>query len=219
MLTESPFDVRAAEYDGWYEKAPGKLIFTSEVKAFQEVLPSLPKPWIEIGVGSGRFAQALGIVTGIDPAGRLLEIARSRGIITLQGKIEDHFLPEESFGTAFLITTQCFLENPLTALKEIHCVLKRDGRLALGMIPADSSWGTYYRQKKQLGHPFYKHADFYTYDQVTSLLNKAGFSIVTTISTLQQKPGEVVTVEPPLPAYKKEAGFLVIIATKLNTPV
>jgi len=67
----SLFDSLASEYDAWFEQE-GKLIFDIEVKAFQEMLPLLPKPWLEVGVGSGRFAQALGIETGVDPSARLL---------------------------------------------------------------------------------------------------------------------------------------------------
>ena len=51
----SPFDILASEYDAWFEQE-GKLVFDIEVKAFQEVLPLLPGPWLEVGVGSGRFA-------------------------------------------------------------------------------------------------------------------------------------------------------------------
>jgi len=54
------FDSLASAYDAWFD-GEGKLIFAIEVKAFQEILPLLPKPWLEVGVGSGRFAQALGI--------------------------------------------------------------------------------------------------------------------------------------------------------------
>ena len=66
-----PFDALASVYDTWFEEE-GRLIFDIEVKAFQEVLPLLPKPWLEAGVGNGHFAQALGIDTGIDPSGKLL---------------------------------------------------------------------------------------------------------------------------------------------------
>ena len=62
----SPFDNLASEYDAWFDKE-GSLIFFIEAQAFKTLLKSLPRPWIEIGVGSGRFAQALGIETGIDP--------------------------------------------------------------------------------------------------------------------------------------------------------
>ena len=80
----SLFDTLASDYDAWFEK-DGKLIFETEVRAFQEILSSLPKPWLEIRVGSGRFARALGIETGIDPSIELLNIARSRGITAIQG--------------------------------------------------------------------------------------------------------------------------------------
>jgi hypothetical protein len=62
----SPFDNLASAYDAWFEQE-GKLIFTIEVEAFRKVLPLLSKPWLEVGVGSGRFAQALNIKMGIDP--------------------------------------------------------------------------------------------------------------------------------------------------------
>lgn len=218
MLTDSPFNSRAADYDRWFDEKDGNIIFTTEVKAFQEILPLLPKPWLEIGVGSGRFAQALGISTGLDPAGRLLEMARGRGIITLHGKAEDHILPAESFGTVFLIMTLCFLDKPGIALREIHHALKPGGRLVLGTVPGESAWGIVYQQKKQDGNPFYKHANFYTYPELKSLLKDAGFCIDVTISTLFQKPGHLTGVETPLTDFHKDAGFLVIVADKLPHP-
>jgi SAM-dependent methyltransferase len=210
----SPFDTLATDYDQWFDGKDGKVIFASEVRAIKEVLPSLSSPWLEIGVGSGRFAQALGITTGLDLSGKLLEIARSRDIITLQGNIEDHFLPLESFGTVFLIMTLCFIKNPALALQEIGQILKPDGRIVLGDVPSSSSWGKLYLQKKQNAHPFYKQANFYTYDELKDLLKQAGFNIDMTISTLLQKPGQLTTVEVPLNDYHKDAGFLVITASK-----
>jgi hypothetical protein len=62
---ESPLDALTSAYDAWFEDE-GKLIFAIEVKAFHKALPLLPKPWLEVGVGSGRFTQALGIKMGIN---------------------------------------------------------------------------------------------------------------------------------------------------------
>jgi tRNA G46 methylase TrmB len=80
----SPFDDLATEYDAWFDK-DGSLIFFIEVQVFKSLMPSLPKPWLEIGVGSGRFAQALGIETGIDPSIKLIEMASRRPRLSRQG--------------------------------------------------------------------------------------------------------------------------------------
>ena len=95
-----PFDDLALEYDAWFDKE-GSLIFFIEVRAFKLLLSSLPKPWLEIGVGSGRFAQALGIETGVDPSSKLLQMARRRGINAFLGRGEQELFDEESFGSVF----------------------------------------------------------------------------------------------------------------------
>jgi SAM-dependent methyltransferase len=102
--TVSPFDAFAAAYDAWFEEE-GRLPFDIEVEALRPLLPLLPKPWLEVGVGSGRFAQALGIGLGLDPSVRLLELARNRGIEVVLGKGERTPFRDESFGTVFLIVT------------------------------------------------------------------------------------------------------------------
>ena len=211
------FDEMAADYDRWFDQPDGEIIFASELKALQEVLISLPAPWLEIGVGSGRFAQALGITTGLDPSGKLLDIARTRGILTLKGRIEDISLPLDSFGAVFLIMTMCFLDNPAAALLKIGQILKPGGNLIVADVPADSAWGSLYLQKKRRGHPFYGHANFYTYQEWQDLINQTGFKIGRTISTLRQKPGQMAAIEEPVNGYEKGAGFLVITASKTST--
>ena len=61
------FDELARDCDDWFD-GEGKVIFPIEVQALQKVLPSLPGPWLEVGVGGGRFAQASGVKAGIDPS-------------------------------------------------------------------------------------------------------------------------------------------------------
>ena len=71
------FNRLATKYDLWFEKE--KLTFQVEEKAFKSLSPFLPKPWVELGVDRGRFARALDIPWGIDPAIKLLPIAKGRG--------------------------------------------------------------------------------------------------------------------------------------------
>ena len=207
----SPFDELATEYDAWFD-GEGSLIFFNEVQAFRALLPSLPKPWLEIGVGSGRFAQALGIGTGIDPSGRLVEMAKGRGIKAFLGRGEERIFDRESFGTVFLIVTLCFLDPPQDVLKEANRILVPDGKLVLGLVLKESPRGKLYQQKKMEGHRFYRYARFYEYDEVKRLLVQAGFKTEKTISTLFQEPGNVHHVEEPNEGYSPGAGFTIIVA-------
>jgi SAM-dependent methyltransferase len=211
--SDSLFDSLASDYDAWFEDE-GKLVFAIEVKAFQKVIPSLPKPWLEIGVGSGRFAQALGIKTGIDPSAKLLAMARRRGVKTFQAKGEKPFFDEDTFGAIFLIVTLCFVNSPVAVLNEAHRILKTDGKLVLGLVLRDSPWGQFYLTKKEKGHRFYKHATFYNYQRVTEFLENKGFAVEKVVSTLFQKPGEVDEMERPREGFSPDAGFTIVVASK-----
>jgi len=209
----SVFDELATEYDGWFDEE-GKLIFDIELHAFKQILNYLPKPWLEIGVGSGRFAQALGIETGIDPSIKLIKIAKRRGINTFRGRGEEELFEEESFGTVFLIVTLCFLDSPLEVLKEAGRILTPGGKLVLGLVLRESPWGQFYQKKKAEGHRFYRFATFYSCDKVVRLMVQAGFMTEKIISTLFQRPGEVRHMEQPKEEYFPYAGFTIILGMK-----
>jgi len=209
----SPFDNLASEYDSWFD-GDGKPIFDIEVEAFRNILPLLPKPWLEIGVGSGRFARALGIENGIDPSYKFVEMARARGINASIGRGENTSFERESIGTVFLIVTLCFLDSPLDVMKEAHRILIPGGKLVLSFVAKDSPWGKYYEQKKGAGHRFYQHATFYKCNEVTRFTIEAGFMGEKMVSTLWQKPGDVRHMESPREGYFHDAGFTIIVAVK-----
>jgi SAM-dependent methyltransferase len=209
----SAFDSMASEYNSWFEDE-GKTIFATEVQALQQILPLLGRPWLEIGVGSGHFAQALGISIGLDPSNELLKIAKSRGVNALLGRGEATPFRDSIFGTAFLIVTLCFVDSPLAVLKEVDRILKDSGKIVLGLVLRESPWGKFYQHKKKLGHHFYKHATFYSFAELEALLAQVGFSTETVISTLFQIPGSVKGVESPRQGHSSNAGFTVITARK-----
>jgi SAM-dependent methyltransferase len=208
-----PFDLMASDYDAWFEET-GRTIFDVEVRALQSVLPLLPKPWLEVGVGSGRFAQALGIELGVDPSIKVAEMARGRGIAVLLGVAEREPFRERTFGTLFLIVTLCFVTSPLDVLRESHRVLVPGGKMVLGLVFRDSPFGKLYEEKKKQGHRFYKYATFYSFEEVNGLLKQAGFSVERVISTLFQSPGQVERVESPREGFLPGAGFTVVVAGK-----
>lgn len=209
----SPFDRLAERYDAWFDNE-GSLVFAIEVKAFRSILHQLPKPWLEVGVGSGRFAQALGIENGIDPSAELLQMAEKRGVQSHRGRGEDLPFVDESFGTVFLIVTICFLDSPADVLEEIHRVLHPKGKLVLGLVLRESAWGRFYAAQKEQGHPFYRYARFFTYEEMESMLTESRFRIERTTSTLFQMPWEVITEEDPRKGYSPDAGFTIIVARK-----
>ncbi len=209
----SPFDDPAPEYDAWFDRE-GSLIFFIEVQAFESLLQTLPKSWLEIVVGSGRFAQALGIETGIDPSIKLVEMARRRGVNALLGRGEQELFKEESLGTVFLILTLCFLDSPLDVLKEANRILMPGGKIVLGLVLKESPWGQFYQVKKAQGHRFYKYATFYTCDEVIRLFVQAGFVTERIMLTLFQKPSKVHHNEGTGEGYFPDAGFTIIVARK-----
>ena len=210
------FNSLAWAYDGWFEQE-GRLIFASEVEALRQVLPLLPKPWIEVGVGSGRFAQALGIDIGLDPSSKLLEMARNRGISVFLGRGEKMPFQDGVFGTVFLVVTLCFVDSPARTLGEAARLLKSGGKVILGMVLRESPWGQLYEAEKQRGHRFYRYARFYSYGELDALLKQAGFSVERVTSTLFRNPSQVNHIELPRQGFSTDAGFTVILAGKGST--
>ena len=79
-MQDDVFDAHADKYDAWYDSEAGSAIFAMEVDCLKPLLHKYNKPYLEIGVGSGRFAQVLGIGYGVDPSVVPLHMAESRGI-------------------------------------------------------------------------------------------------------------------------------------------
>ena len=209
----SAFDSMASEYDSWFQHK-GKLVFAIETQAFEEALPLLPKPWLEIGVGSGRFAQALRIENGLEPSIKLLKMARNRGVNTFLGKGEALPFKSDIFGTVFLIATLCFVDSSLKVIVEANRLLRKGGKIAFGLVLRESPWGQSYEMKKAAGHDFYKHATFYSHAELETHLTQTGFSTEKVISTLFQEPGKVEHMEFPQQGFSPDAGFTVIVARK-----
>ncbi len=201
----------ASEYDRWFD-GDGRVVFLTELSALAEVSAQAPKPWLEIGVGSGRFAQGLGIEAGLDPSANMVELARSRGVNAFVGRGEQRLFDGESFGTVFLITTLCFLSSPRSVLKETSRVLVPDGKIVLGLVLKESPWGQLYERERERGHRFYRYATFYSFGEVTALLEQTGFVIERVVSTLFEKPGKARHVEETREGYHADAGFAVVVA-------
>ncbi|HIJ91006.1 MAG: methyltransferase domain-containing protein [Desulfobulbaceae bacterium] len=203
------FDERAGEYDAWFEES---LLFAIERAALQELVTPLLSPKLEIGVGPGRFAEALGVEFGIDPALAPLAFAGKRGVRVGQAVGEALPFTGQSMQTVLLLFTFCFLADPRPVLQECRRVLKPGGHLVLGIIAADSSWGRMLRKKKEAGHPFYRHAGFYRPEEVEQYLVGSGFVVEEIRSSLMQPPESLREMEHSRAGLVSQAGFVVLVA-------
>jgi ubiquinone/menaquinone biosynthesis C-methylase UbiE len=207
------FDNFVERYDAWFDSPFGKSAFEIERACIASLCRNLKGPSLEIGVGTGRFAEALGIEYGVDISVRALEYAKRRGIIVVRASGEELPFPDESFSSIFIIVTLCFVENPEKVLSEASRVLSKDGRIILGLILRESPWAQFYMKKGEEGNVFYRNAKFYSFNELEDMLMRNGLTIVNVCSTIFQKPTEEpLHFEPPRRGYYREAGFIAVEA-------
>lgn len=203
------FDQEAGRYDAWFESEPGRALFASEVSCLRHLLGGLPRPWIEVGVGTGRFAEALKIDVGVDPAPRALGYAVNRGVNGLLALGESLPFGDRKFGAVFVIVTLCFAGDPAALLREARRVVVDEGGLVLGIVPADSPWGRRYKEQATAGHLFYAQARLFTCSELEDLVQSADLRIERIVSTVTQRPGDTpFAVETPREGLHQEASFL-----------
>lgn len=214
---EYVFDTFAERYDRWYDKLFGKAAFKLEKECIESLCKNLEGPFLEIGVGTGRFAVALKLEYGVDKSIEVLKFARKRGIEVIQGEGENLPFTDACFGAIFIVVTLCFVDEPLKVLKEAARVLKGDGLVILGLILKESHWASFYEKKGEEGNVFYKIAKFYTMNDLKSMLKNVGLQISGVRSTILQPPTEEpLHFEVSREGYYKETGFVAIKTQKRN---
>ena len=186
-------------------------VYQSEVTAVKMLLPQSGKG-VEIGAGTGRFSVPFGITVGVEPSRAMAEIARSRGMTVYDAKAENLPFDDNAFDFALMVTTICFLEDPLQALKEIRRILRPAGKIIIGMLDKDSPLGKLYETKKN-DSKFYRYAKFYTVKQVLKWLNVSGYNHIKTLQTIFHNPEAITTIEPLRKGYG-EGLFVVVSADK-----
>jgi SAM-dependent methyltransferase len=209
-------DDYADRYDAWYNSPKGRALLATEVACLRPLVELFPRPYLEVGVGTGRLAEALGIEWGIDPSTRALEKARRRGVNAVLGTGEHLPLEDARFGGVLVAFTLCFVRNPYKVMAEVRRVLVPNGGLVLGLLLKGTPWADFYARRGAEGHPLYSTAHFYSRERVETLLKQNGFRTTAYRSTLFQEPGlEVYEEEQPVDGYVPGAGFVGITAVKI----
>jgi SAM-dependent methyltransferase len=168
------FEDLAGDYDRWFDE--NAAVYAAEVRLLRNAIPH-SGCGLEVGVGSGRFAVPLGIRYGIDPSRNLLEIAKSRGIGVVQGEGEHLPYRAGSLDYILMMTVICFVDDMGALFREAGRVLVPGGIIITGFIERGGEIEKIYRDEKTKGR-FLRYARFWTADEVTRLLEDAGFTRV-----------------------------------------
>lgn len=205
------FNQHVADYENWFVEH--EAVFQSEVYALREHFDFLEENihGIQVGVGTGRFAKALGIKEGIEPSEEMAEVAIKRGIEIMKGRAED--LPYRDLHFDFvLFVTICYLDNFKLALREANRVLKHNGRIIIGFLDKNAPIAKSYAEKKEQS-TFYRYAHFYTVDEVEKYVLEAGFKNPYYTQTLFGELDEIESIEYPQPGHGN-GSFVIMSASK-----
>ncbi|MBN1525845.1 MAG: class I SAM-dependent methyltransferase [Spirochaetales bacterium] len=209
MAITKPFEEHTRQYEQWFEK--NEFAYQSELAAVRMLLPK-EGTGIEIGVGSGRFAVPLGIRRGIEPAANMRAIAEHRGVLVDNGSAECLPYADANYDFVLLVTTICFLDDLDAAFREIYRVLSPAGCVVIGFVDKESSLGRLYEKYRE-NSVFYRHATFYSVDEVTEHLERNSFGGCEYNQTVFTMPDMMHAVEPVKQGYG-EGSFVVIRARK-----
>lgn len=207
------FEDYTKKFDCWYVRYA--FAYLSEVYTVKRLLPE-DDFGLEIGVGTGRFASALGIPLGIDPSKQSLKIAHQRGIEVILAVGEKLPFKDKIFSYVLMVVVLSFLLNPLQSLKEVYRVLKDGGRVVIGIIDRESFLGRIYQERKEKGYPFYREANFFTPKEVVEMLTRLGFKDFEILQTVSKPIESMENIEHPVKGYGK-GGFVVIGAKKVKS--
>ncbi|MGD8314305.1 MAG: class I SAM-dependent methyltransferase [Syntrophobacterales bacterium] len=203
------FEQNVDRYEAWFDR--NRAAYASELEALRALLPKSGEG-LEVGVGTGRFAAPLGVRVGVDPSSAMGKVAMERGIEVHSGVGESLPYRDRSFAFVLLVTTICFLNDVPAAFGEVYRVLTPGGCILVGFIDRDSTLGKVYEKRKQ-DNEFYRHASFFSVDEVVFHLQKAGFRDFVFRQTLFHNPQEMKEPDPGRPGYG-EGSFVVVRALR-----
>ncbi|HBF43902.1 MAG TPA: SAM-dependent methyltransferase [Desulfobacteraceae bacterium] len=205
----APFEKNAGQYEDWFKK--NRWVYEAELRAVKAIMPA-GGYGVEIGVGTGRFAEPLGIKIGVEPSKRMAVIAENRGIQVLDGVAEELPFDDFTFDFALMVTTICFVDDINRALLEAHRILSHGGFFIIGFVDRNSMVGQTYLDHRE-ENVFYKDATFFSVDEVVELMDNAGFSDLTFKQTVFKELSKTTRYEPVKPGHG-EGSFVVIRGRK-----
>src|SRR5688572_11495848 len=175
MNRTATFETHVDKYEAWFDRHP--FVFQSEVEAIRDFLPPGESRGLEVCIGTGRYAQALGIKEGTESVKAMLDVAVKKGFEVMDAKPEA--LPYKDLCFDFVVMNFCisYLNELKPAFREAYRVLKQQGVLIVGFVDKDSPLGQHYEETRE-SNIFHRHANFYSPETVINQLKDLGFSEV-----------------------------------------
>ncbi|RJS88474.1 hypothetical protein DRO56_05055 [Candidatus Bathyarchaeota archaeon] len=209
------FDRSAGTYEDWYRTPMGRYVLRAEVKGLEALLPR-EGVGVEIGSGTGIFAELL---TGerrkilcVDPSAEMALRSKGKGLPTILGVAEEPPLKHRSMDFIYLVTVIEFLLDPEEALSSLRSLLKPGAPLVLLAINRKSPWGRAYMEAGKRRDSIFRYARFYTPEEASTPLRKAGYRIAEVLMALDVPPNGTPSGEPKLyaPEELRDAGVFLI---------
>jgi ubiquinone/menaquinone biosynthesis C-methylase UbiE len=205
-----PFEKHFDQYEDWFVQ--NRYAYQSEIEAVRYHLPADGRG-MEIGVGSGLFAEPFGILYGVEPSVTMRKQALKRGVKNVvDGVAEKLPFDNHFFDFALMMTTICFIDDAKQAFREAWRVIKPDGKLIIGFVDKNSSIGKLYKKHKN-ENVFYRDAIFYSVDQVAGFLNQNHFYGLKYTQTIFRMLDEIKKPEEVKKGYG-EGSFVVVSGIK-----
>jgi SAM-dependent methyltransferase len=184
----------ADRYEDWFTN--NSELFESELRLLKMIISPFSRGF-EIGVGTGIFANALGITSGVEPSEEMAKRAEQRGVQVYREKGEALSLEDNSVDLVVMITVDCFLDSLKQTLEEAYRILSPGGALVVGFIDKTAPLGKVYEEKKH-HNEFYKYAKFHSGVEMIAALGEAGFKSLKTGQTIFTLKNEYQESKPGL---------------------
>lgn len=201
MACIAPFEARTTRYEHWFMRH--RAAYESEVNALKELVPREGRG-LEIGVGTARFAEPLGIRFGIDPSLAMLRHAAPRGVAAACGVAESLPFREGVFDHVLIVTTVCFVDDARAMLLEARRALNPEGAAVVGFIDRTSALGRRCDAHRQ-ERVFYRDATFYSAEDVCGLPADAGFGGFVWRQTLTRSLRGTLAIDASFPGFGTDA--------------